>query len=409
MSSGVTISVEILQSWTTGYGAQFVIKNTNNFAIVDWTISCKFDNSFTWIAGITRSLSNGILILTPADWLKNIAANSELDIGFGGNGSDYPTNPVFNQISPAPQDIVVNSNTTKGTFGNRVFAPYVDTLAWPIIDLASIAMNTGHKFYTLAFIVSDGTGNPSWGGVIPLSQQYFYDKILSIRSQGGDVVISCGGQNGQELAQVVTDINKLTAAYQSIINMYQLAWIDFDIEGASVADSASIDRRNKALVQLKQNNPNLIISFTLPVLPTGLDQNGLNVIKNAQSNGLDLNVVNVMSMDFGESFATNTMGNSIIKCAQNTYYQMQSIGYTGTKIGNTPMLGVNDQSDLIVYPADFQQVVSFSQSVPWMRMLAFWSVNRDNFSQGVLHWASSTSSGVQQTLYQFTQIGHQFS
>jgi len=88
---------------------------------------------------------------------------------------------------------------------------------------------------------------------------------------------------------------------------------------------------------------------------------------------------------------------------------MQSLGLSNIKLGHTPMLGVQDQADLIVYPSDFQQVVSFSQNVPWMRMLAFWSVNRDNFSQGVLHWASSTSSGVQQTLYQFTSIGHQFS
>src|SRR5205085_4535729 len=398
------------QSWGTGYGAHFAIRNNNNFTITDWTITCNFDNSFSWIAGITtKNTSNGLLILTPADWLKNITANSELDIGFGGYNQNYPTNPVFNQIAPSPQNVIINSNNTRGTFGNKVFSPYVDILAWPTPDLPNIAMTTGHKYYTLAFIVSDSTGNPSWGGVIPLNQQFYLDKILAIRSQGGDVIISNGGANGQELAQVITDVNKLVSAYQSIVDMYQLAWIDFDIEGASVADTASIDRRNKALVILKKNNPNLIISFTLPVLPTGLDHNGIAVMSNAKANNLDVNVVNVMSMDFGESFSTNTMGNSIIQCAQNTYYQMQSLGLSNIKIGNTPMIGVQDQADLIVYPSDFQQVVSFSQNVPWMRMLAFWSVNRDNFSQGVLHWASSTSSGVQQTLYQFTSIGHQFS
>src|SRR2546421_9299762 len=103
-SPGTSISVIIDQNWITGYGAHFSVKNNNNFAITDWTISCNFDNSFSWIAGINRSLINGILTLTPADWLKNIPANSELDIGFGGYNQNYPTNPVFNQIAPSPQN-----------------------------------------------------------------------------------------------------------------------------------------------------------------------------------------------------------------------------------------------------------------------------------------------------------------
>ena len=46
-SPGITISVILDQSWGTGYGAHFAIRNNNNFTITDWTITCNFDNSFS--------------------------------------------------------------------------------------------------------------------------------------------------------------------------------------------------------------------------------------------------------------------------------------------------------------------------------------------------------------------------
>jgi hypothetical protein len=47
------------------------------------------------------------------------------------------------------------------------------------------------------------------------------------------------------------------------------------IEGAAVQDQHSITLRDQALAGLEKANPNLHISFTLPVLPTGLVASGL--------------------------------------------------------------------------------------------------------------------------------------
>lgn len=45
------------------------------------------------------------------------------------------------------------------------------------------------------------------------------------------------------------------AAYQSVIDLYKLRWIDFDIEGGAVAQPASIDLRNRALKRIQASFP----------------------------------------------------------------------------------------------------------------------------------------------------------
>ena len=55
---------------------------------------------------------------------------------------------------------------------------------------------------------------------------------------GGDVIVSFGGAANHELAEVITSATALQAAYQSMIDAYGLTHIDFDIEGAAVADRA---------------------------------------------------------------------------------------------------------------------------------------------------------------------------
>lgn len=66
-----------------------------------------------------------------------------------------------------------------------------------------------------------------------------------------------------------------------------------------------MDRRNKALAQLKAANPGLVVSYTLPVLPTGLTLNGVCLLNSARANSFYPDVINVMTMDFGDNAAPN--------------------------------------------------------------------------------------------------------
>ena len=76
--------------------------------------------------------------------------------------------------------------------------------------------------------------------------------------------------------------------------MYNLKIVDFDVEGSAIVNTAANDLRARACLILKQNNPGLIISYTLPVTPQGLDWNGNNVLVSAKRQGLDIDVVNIM-------------------------------------------------------------------------------------------------------------------
>lgn len=124
---------------------------------------------------------------------------------------------------------------------------------------------------------------------------------------GGDVIISFSGANGTELALGCSDEERILQAYQDVIDRYNLKWVDFDIEGWAVAERPSIDRRNRVIRQLQINNPDLKVAFCLPVLPQGLTHDGLYVIKSAQNEGVSIDVVNVMAMDYGDSPAPNPL------------------------------------------------------------------------------------------------------
>ena len=49
------------------------------------------------------------------------------------------------------------------------------------------------------------------------------------------------------------------------------------------------------------NGQPLTISYTLPVLPTGLTPAGVSVLDAAAASGFTPNVVNIMTMDYGSS------------------------------------------------------------------------------------------------------------
>ena len=129
-------------------------------------------------------------------------------------------------------------------------------------------------------------------------------------------------------------MNTLVAAYQSVIDLYALRWIDFDVEGTAVNDHASIDRRNQAIKLLQAANPTLTVSYTLPVLPSGLTADGVYLLQSAVKFGARVDVVNLMTMDFGDSAAPvpdGRMGTYSIWAAGNTPAQASAVGMT-TKV-----------------------------------------------------------------------------
>jgi chitinase len=294
-----------------------------------------------------------------------------------------------------------DDDTVDNTFPDKVFAPYVDVMLYPTFSLNDTYQQTGQQYYTLAFIISDAACEPAWGGITPLEDNFYMDEINAIRNVGGDVIVSFGGANGTELAMCKSSADELQSAYQAVIDKYNLTWVDFDIEGAAVADQASIDLRNQAIKGLQTANPDLKVAFCLPVLPQGLTDDGLYVLENAIANGVRIDVVNIMAMDYGSWGAPDpegNMGQYAIDAAENTYSQMQTIGLDA-QVGITPMIGQNDVSDERFYLDDASQLYTWASSTDYVSLLSMWSATRDNGDcPGQL---SATCSGISQDDFSF--------
>ena len=295
-----------------------------------------------------------------------------------------------------------------------VAAPYVDMGAYPTPSLPGIVAASGLKQLSLAFIVNGSTPcTASWFGDYNTSTGWDAADIAAVKAAGGDVRVSFGGENGTELAQSCTDVPSLTAQYQQVVNEYGLDWIDFDIEGSAVTDHASIDRRSAAIaaVQAAQRakGRNLQVSFTLPVLPSGLTADGLYVLQSAAAAGVTVSDVNVMAMDFGDSEAPNPagqMGTYAIDSAEATEAQVKTVWPSLTDaqayamVGVTPMIGQNDSSDEVFGLSDASQLIAFAEQ-KHLASLGFWEVGRDaNACTGSL----SDCTDIAQTPYEFSKL-----
>jgi hypothetical protein len=443
--------------WGTGYSGQYTITNGGSAAVTGWTLS------FTLPTGTTlTSLWNGSytdkagqVTVTSDSWDATVAPGGTATVGFETESSGpagQPTDCTINgascqggtapgpsaTASAAPSPSASSSTPTASpspssssaapsssassspsatpspsassgapSAGAAGFAPYVDTSLFPPFNLASTAESTGVKQFNLAFVVAGGSGGctPEWGGVTAIGDDPVASQIAALRAIGGDVRISFGGEDGSELAQTCTSLSQLEAAYQDVISSYDVNKIDFDIEGAAVDDTAANTLRDQALVALQAKDPGLQVSFTLPVLPSGLPADEDAVLTGAVQAGVDISAVNVMAMDYGDGAApdpSGQMGTFAIDAATATDAQVASaLGISDAaawpKVAVTPMIGVNDTSDEIFTVANAQQLVAFAASkhLAWLSM---WSAGRDQeCAGGAESFAEPTCSSIVQT------------
>ena len=278
-------------------------------------------------------------------------------------------------------------------------APYAEMWNSPSTLMAA-ANATGNKYYTLAFIITDGTCNATINGDTNIADAGWNSAINSLRAAGGDVIASFGGASGTEIGVGCTSVSAVQAQYKRVIDQLNLTRIDLDIEGAPLDNTAANDRRNQALANLQAQyaaaGKTLSVDYTLPVDPTGLLGDSLSLLNNAKSHNLNVNLVNIMTMDYGP---TLDMGAAAIQAANALHSQLGAIWNTKTSAqlwameGNTPMIGVNDSSNEVFTTGNASSLESFA-ATNGIQELAFWALGRDN--QG--------SSGTSQSNYQFTNI-----
>jgi chitinase len=424
------INFRVTDNWGSGFVGEVTVRNTGTTPLNEWTASFDF-------AGQIASLWNGTVVshvgnhyvVRGAAWNSDLSVGEETTFGFtaspGGAGATV-TNLTLDGTTPPPATPPAENPppAAAGTWPGRVFAPYVDVTLYPLFDLAAAARDTGARYFNLAFVTADPSGAPAWGGYAEyaVGSGAFHDALVrqinAVRAVGGDVAASFGGASGTELAQAITDTGTLTAAYRKVVDAYGLRRIDFDIEGAAVADRASVERRWQAVARLQHDlaaaGTPLEVWVTLPVLPTGLTADGLAVVQSALRNGVTLAGVNVMAMDYGDSAAPSPagrMGDYAIAAARSTHDQLATLsGASRTDaelwamVGVTPMIGLNDVTTEIFDPTEARELLAFAEQYG-LGMLSMWSLNRDRQNPGgAIGYVEATSSSLAQSAWEFTGI-----
>jgi hypothetical protein len=288
----------------------------------------------------------------------------------------------------------------------KVFAPYMYVGVGDNFKLTDCDDACGQKFFTLAFIIADKSNNPAWDGRMAMAENFYTNQIAAIRARGGEVIISFGGEGGQEIALVETNVAVLQAKYQAVVDRYHFTWLDFDIEGEALKNDAVNERRNAALAKLQKQNPGLKISYTLPVDPNGISGHAQQLLRDATAKGLKIQSVNVMTMDFGPHFsAGKKMSEVAVASALQAHEQCETID-PSILIGLTPDIGQNDVKSEVFSLDDATALIAWARTQPWVGSVSFWCSNRDTGRPSKRR--GDWSSGVAQEPWAFTKIFQTF-
>jgi hypothetical protein len=266
----------------------------------------------------------------------------------------------------------------------------------------------------LAFLDPDNNGCsliwPGANGALPndtVGSTSMGTAISQMQADGITVIISQGGAGGQEAAAYCGTAAETQAVYQQLITLYHVKWLDFDVEYGETSGQPT--RRAQALAALQAANPGLIVSYTLPLGPGGLDSGtggGTTDLTDAKSAGLNLNIVNGMAMDFG---GTNENQPALAEeGAAGLQSQIQSAGLTST-VGLTFLPGTSDDSPPNYFTlANATTMVNFAKANSYITLLSFWELNRDNGGCPGSTVDEDNCSGVSQSNYQFSSIFNPF-
>ncbi|MET8766201.1 chitinase [Streptomyces sp. NPDC004658] len=278
------------------------------------------------------------------------------------------------QATSAPRAAV--SGTAAAPATSTAYAPYVSASEASATDSAGSPAT-----YNVAFVISGGGGcTPKWNGTEAIADSAVTSRISALRKNGASVRVSFGGASGKELAAACDSVSELAAAYGEALDAAGAGEADFDIEGDELTNSADVALRSRAIARLQKQRPDLKVSFTLPVMPSGLDADGLALLESANTYDVQVSTVNLMTMNYGESYGGD-MGDYAVASATAAHAQLKKVfglsdadAWRGMAL--TSMIGVNDVAGETFTLPDAAQVRRFAErkGVAWVSM---WSAFRD--------------------------------
>jgi cellulose synthase/poly-beta-1,6-N-acetylglucosamine synthase-like glycosyltransferase len=306
------------------------------------------------------------------------------------------------------------------------FAPYVDATLTPTFQFQSSSADPARQT-VLGFVVAEpGSGcTPSWGGAYTLAEANeslaMSSRIAQVQQDGAQPIVSFGGQAHTSLDVACTSVSSLVAAYQSVISAYQLTAIDLDIEGPALDNFRAEQRRAAAVAGLERAaraaHRKLGVWLTLPVEPSGLQDDAISVVESMLRDRVSITGINVMTMDFAQApTAGATMLQLVESALRATHGQLAGLfprygihlssEQIWQRLGATVMIGQNNIQGENFTVSDARGLVSFAGATRLGRV-SMWSLNRDSQcgssfpENGVV---SNTCSGTTQSGLQFSQV-----
>ncbi|MFC8217223.1 chitinase [Streptomyces sp. NPDC057362] len=277
------------------------------------------------------------------------------------------------------------------------YAPYVSATTASGTDAAG-----SPTAYNLAFVISSGDDCvPRWNGVQDIDDASVASRVEQLKESGATVRVSFGGASGTELAAACDSASALAAAYGAALDAAGSTQADFDIEGDALTDADSVALRSEAIALLQEERGGLEVSFTLPVMPSGLDSDGLALLASANDHGVRVSTVNLMTMNYGESY-TDDMGDYALNSAEAAHTQLRKVFGTSDAdawrgMALTSMLGVNDVAGETFTLDDAAEVRAFAEEkgIAWVSV---WAAFRDQpcTEDASATDALTTCSGVEQ-------------
>lgn len=312
---------------------------------------------------------------------------------------------------PSP-DNLRNENLAQnnGNWPRKVIAPFIDATYWVpttseysingVADVGKVAEDTDLRYFNFAFInpstntptKNDGTINWCWGGYENLTKnstdaqyQGIIKSMQNVKDIGGDITISVGGQLGKAPWVVSNNETKLYEMYKDIISHYKLDRLDLDIEESNQGENEN--KINAKAIKRVQDETGVDIILTIPIMPDGWKEKQLKVINAYLDTGVEISLINSMTMCYGYGVAdTEDYGDASIRAMESANKQMielyknRGINLTESeayaRMGATVAIGY----DSTLYPtftsAMARKVAQHAKEKAY-GMLSYWSVGRD--------------------------------
>ena len=283
-------------------------------------------------------------------------------------------------------------------------APYFHSWGGSLIEAKQSA---GMTSAILAFAVTRGNCAlvPNFTNKLPDARNYV--------ASGGQLLLSFGGADGIYAEIACRDDNQLFDLMEKVMEDSGSQRFDFDIEGYQLLNTEGTARRARVLARLQAKYPDLYVSFSLPGWLRGLNPPAIDLLTTTQAAGVRIDMVNVMTMSFGqENLRTmvmpSTVGQASVMTFRATANQMAAIFPNKSQpqiyamMGISPMIGKNDDGS--TFTLDDARTVAEFANANGVGLISYWSFQRDRAQATNGNNDLNSFSGVAQSNFEFHSI-----